>query len=153
MNNLSSNKSELISWDPKFATGIRLIDDEHKKLVELCKNLYNAILQNQSNENWHELMYATLKDCVDYVNVHFRHEEQLMKASKFDGYDVHRTHHMEFESKIAETVSNFNSLAIIDVLKFIKFLYEWILSHIAHEDKLYIPNLVEFLKANQSISL
>lgn len=34
-----------------------------------------------------------------------------------------------------------------DAIKFCKFLYDWVLSHIAHEDKLYVKKVVEYKQA------
>ena len=53
---------------------------------------------------------------------------------------------LEFTKKVLETAKGFNSMDFSDAIKFCKFLYEWILSHIAHEDKLYVKKVLEYKK-------
>lgn len=137
-----------ISWDPKFALGIGYIDDQHKHLVELCNKLYQEIMvnKNDQNDSWKISVGNTLKECVEYVKYHFSNEEKLMTAIKFDGFAVHKARHNEFTEKVLETARNFNSMTFTDALKLTKFLYNWILSHIAHEDKLYVKPIQEYKK-------
>lgn len=148
--NTSTYDADFICWNPSFNTGIVMIDEQHKKLVELCNNFYKAIIQNQKNENWHELLKSTLKECVDYVNKHFKDEEKLMRSASFSGFAKHKNQHDVFTEKVRETVISFNEITVAEAIGFTKFLYDWILSHIANEDKLYIPTLIEYLKASKS---
>ena len=81
---------------------------------------------------------------------HFKEEERLMIASKFDGYKMHKASHESFTEKCKTTYANFERLPVSKAIKFALFLYNWIHNHIAYEDRLYLPTLVEFLKNNQS---
>ena len=143
INNLSG-ESDFIKWDPKFALGITYIDEQHKHLVELCSKLYTQIMSNrssfedQSDAQWKQALVVTLKECVNYVGTHFSDEEKLMKLAAYEGYVLHKQRHDEFTKKILDTARQFSSMTFTDAIKFCKFLYEWILSHIAHEDKLYV---------------
>jgi len=142
------NDENFIVWNPKFETNILTVDNEHKRLVELCNAFYKSILQNQTKENWKETLSTTLRECAAYANYHFANEERLMKAANFQGYAHHKAEHEAFIEKVSETLKDFDKLTITDSINFAKFLYQWILSHIAHEDKLYIPKLIEYLKEN-----
>lgn len=139
-----------IRWDPKYKIGIPMIDAQHEHLVNLCNDFYQSLLKNNDRENYHSLVKGTLEDCLNYAATHFKEEERLMLASNFDGYKKHKACHEEFTEKVEITYGEFEKMPVSEAIKFAKFLYDWIHTHIAHEDRLYLPTLVEFLKKNSS---
>ena len=149
--NLTDDK-DFIKWDPKFALGIPIIDEQHKHLVELCNKLYTEVLdsrlkyENDNNTQWQNALAGTLKECVNYVATHFSNEEKIMKLVGYEHFSEHKNRHDEFTKKVLETAKGFSSMDFSDAIKFCKFLYEWILSHIAHEDKLYVKKVLEYKK-------
>ena len=153
--NLTDDK-DLIRWDPKFLLGIPLIDEQHKHLVELCNKLYTEVMEsrakygNENNTKWQNTLVGTLKECVNYVTTHFSNEEKIMKVVGYERFSEHKNRHDEFTKKVLETAKGFNSMDFSDAIKFCKFLYEWILSHIAHEDKLYVKKVLEYKKNNHN---
>ena len=40
----------LIKWDDKFLIGIPVIDEQHKKLIQLCEDLYQALMAGKETE-------------------------------------------------------------------------------------------------------
>ena len=141
---------DFIKWDPKYKIGIPVIDAQHEHLVNLCNDFYQSLLKNNNAENYQSLVKETLETCLNYAATHFKEEERLMVASKFDGYKTHKASHDAFTEKCRIAYSNFEHLPVSEAIKFAHFLYNWIHNHIAYEDRLYLPTLVEFLKNNQS---
>lgn len=139
-----------ITWNPKYKVGIPVIDEQHEHLVKLCNDFYQSLLQNNGEEKYRALIKQTLEKCLTYADTHFKEEERLMKASHFDGYRTHKTSHDAFRQKCQYTYSEIDSLPVSEAIKFARFLHEWIRTHIAHEDRLYLPTLIEFLKKNSS---
>lgn len=136
-------ENELIAWDPKFSIGYTIIDEQHKCLIELCSNLNKAILSQADSEGiWRKSMTDALKSCVEYVKVHFSDEENLMKKYNYPDYPAHKKRHDEFTMKVITTAGKFGTMDRKEALKFVHFLYDWILSHVAHEDKL----IAQYLK-------
>ncbi len=150
--NSSNAEKDYISWNPNLELGIEYIDMQHKHLVELCNKLHSEILQNgkDSGAGWKNQVAITLKECVNYVRTHFADEEKLMKLINYEGYDSHKKRHDEFSINVLETAKNFDTMSFTDAIKFAKFLYDWILSHIAHEDKLFVKPAIEFKKQRQN---
>lgn len=138
-----NNNSNLIVWDSKFETGIKFIDDEHKTLVELCNSAYKLILSNKDKDSWHDVVRSTIKECADYCKKHFSDEERLMKVINYGNFEAHKKRHEEFIIKVVDTSKGFDSMTVADAIKFIKFLYDWILAHIAHEDTQYIKEALK----------
>lgn len=143
--------SDYIKWDPKLELGIPVIDDQHKKLVVLCNNLYQGILRTKESSvaSWQDSLRGTLKECADYVMVHFRDEEKILQVVGYSDFANHKAQHETYTKKILETVQNFNNITISDAIQFVKFLYDWIMSHIAYTDKLYVKAVQEYYAKRQ----
>ena len=145
-----SKNKDFITWDPKFKIGIPTIDTQHENLVKLCNEFYQSLLKNNDKENNQLVVKQTLEKCLNYAATHFKEEERLMIASHFSGYKQHKASHDAFTEKCEITYVRIENLPIAEALKFAHFLRDWIQTHIAHEDRLYLPTLLEFLKKNQS---
>lgn len=129
-------EKDLIIWDPKFSIGIEVIDQQHKFLIELCAKLNKSILEkNETEDKWRSHMIEALKSCVEYVKVHFSDEENIMKKYNYPNYKEHKARHDEFTMKVITTSGKFSDMNRTEALRFVHFLYDWILSHVAHEDK------------------
>lgn len=144
--------SDYIKWDPKFEIGIPVIDEQHKKLVELCNTSYQALIkQGTTGTTWEQSISGTLRECVDYVQTHFKNEETLMRACEYPGFPEHKKVHDSFIKKVIETSRSFQGASgSTAAFKFVKFLYDWILSHIAHEDKLYVKSVLEYYRQRKN---
>lgn len=143
-----SENTNLLVWDKKFELGIPSIDAQHEHLVELCNNLYQNIIRQRDTgaEHWQVALSEALRETAGYIVIHFRDEEKLMKAAGYANFTEHRARHQEFVAKVTETITNFDKATFQTAFDFVKFLYDWILRHIAYEDKLYVKTIVEFSK-------
>ncbi len=144
----SDSNKIYIHWDPKFELGIPVIDAQHKKLVELCNTLYQELMQTQTTTtpDYKTALAEALHECVDYVKTHFKDEETLLRAAGYSGYEQQKMQHEEFVKKILETSGTFDKITFTGGIEFVKFLYSWILTHIAHEDKLYVKPVLEYYR-------
>ena len=140
-----------VSLDERYMTGISSVDEQHKTLVALCNNLYNLIMKERHSTAGHytEHVKEALDECTSYAQTHFAHEEKLMKACNYSGYVDHKFQHDQFVKRVIEETRYFNSMNLEKAFGFLSFLKEWILSHIAHEDRLFVPALKQYLLALQ----
>lgn len=135
-----------IEWNAKYEIGIPAIDEQHKKLVELEASFYTKLLTPTTNKDiWKTELTKALKDCCAYVQTHFRAEEELLKAAGYTQFSAHKAQHDEFTTKVLETARSFDSSNTLTAVKFARFLYDWILSHIQYTDRLYIPCVKTYL--------
>jgi len=131
-----SNKSvEIITWSDRFSCGIKLIDDQHKGLVELVNDMFNHATGNSIQE--HDYFNIVIQEVVKYVKVHFATEEKIMIATKFSGYAEHKKAHDSFVLAVVENINDYKAGKRLTLSTFTKFLKEWVLSHIAMMDKQY----------------
>ncbi|MCL2801151.1 MAG: bacteriohemerythrin [Treponema sp.] len=127
--------NELVTWSDKFSCGVKLIDDQHKQLVELVNEMFNHVTGNDLQE--HNYFNRVINDAVSYVKTHFATEEKLMLATKFEGYAEHKKEHETFILEVVENIKDYEAGKRLTLSSFTRFLKDWVLSHIALMDKKY----------------
>jgi hemerythrin len=131
-----SNKSvEIVTWSDRLSCGIKLIDDQHKGLVELVNDMFNHATGNSIQE--HDYFNIVIQEVVKYVKVHFATEEKIMIATNFSGYTEHKKAHDGFILAVVENINDYKAGKRLTLSAFTKFLKDWVLSHIAMMDKQY----------------
>lgn len=137
----SSPETEYIKWEKKFELGIDSIDKQHKQLLKMCNYLYAAIMSasGRTKDNWIPALQETIRETADYALTHLKYEEALMEKAKYPGFVAHKKEHTKFVKEVLERVQSFDEASFHTAIQFVKFLYEWILSHIACEDRNYAP--------------
>lgn len=137
--------------DDRYLTGISVVDEQHKKLVKLCNELYNAVMRERGtgSVDYTDHVKKALQECSSYAQSHFRTEEKLMTACKFSGYKEHKFRHEQFIKRVLVDSRNFDAMNLEKAMSFLNFLKEWVLSHIAHEDRLFVEPLKQYLAANK----
>ena len=140
-------QEEWIKWEKHFEIGIPVLDEQDKSLVNLCNRLHSEIVASRSGEGkgWRMAFSDALREAVNYTKTHFLLEEKLMAAAGFDGLSVHKNRHQEFIGKVGELLSSFDHCDIQAALDFSSFLHEWIIMHIAREDKLFAKKVLDYL--------
>lgn len=126
-----------IQWTQDMSVGIPLIDNDHKKLIELINQLQNATQYNIDEQ----LIRQAMNELVDYTKYHFEREEQLMRNNNYPDYESHHQLHQNMITKMADCMQKYHtdpSHTIDDTLNFLK---DWLVNHILHSDREYIPYL------------
>ena len=85
-----------VSWNKSFSVNNIEIDNQHKKLFELINKLHSSLKAGQGNT----VLKPVLMELVEYVKVHFAHEEKLMKEKQYPDYDKHKQKHEEYISEL-----------------------------------------------------
>jgi len=144
---------ELIIWSNKFACGLRLIDDQHRGLVDLINEMFNHVSGNYVQENNYFSMI--IHEAVNYVKNHFSTEEKIILATKFPGYAEHKKEHENFIRTIIQSIHDYETGKRSNLLAFTRFLREWVLSHIALIDRQYFDYFKKIAtrKADGSLSI
>ena len=132
---MTHHNEEWIVWSHKLSCGVKIIDDQHKGLVNLVNEMFNHINGNDVQER--NYFNRVIQEAVKYVRVHFATEEKIMIATKFAGYAEHKKEHDSFVLAVLNNVKDYEAGKRLTLVSFTRFLKEWILSHIAVMDKQY----------------
>ena len=149
----SKINDELVSWSSTFSVGVKLIDDQHKGLLNLVNDMYNHVIGDEVAERLY--FRQVIQKAVNYVKVHFATEEKIMIATRFPGYNEHKKAHNSFVLTVVQNIRDFEAGKKVTLASFTYFLKDWVLTHIAVMDKQYFVYFKKIAtrKANGSLSV
>jgi hemerythrin len=128
-----------IEWSDAYSLGIKIIDDQHKGLLDIVNDLYSHSTGNETEEMFY--FKDVIHQAVEYIKNHFQVEEKLLIATKYPGYVEHKKAHDQFTLTVVTSAKDFESGKRMVLEKFAHFLRDWILSHIAVMDQDYATYL------------
>ncbi len=127
----------IIKWRESYETGVEVMDNEHRELIEIINLLYQMQRDKKAYEELKKI-YARL---LEYTQNHFQHEEKLMMDAEYPGLVEQQENHAEFITKLKEMEEDLLAAKESAAPVVYKFLREWWLDHIVGMDKEYGPHL------------
>ncbi len=126
----------VISWSPDFATGIDIIDEQHKRIFDYLAEIDHAITTHSVEEVEH-----VIQELIDYAISHNTFEEGLMEQAGYPMLEAHRRTHEAFKTRAlgyAERLAGGQ-----DPFRLAREVRTdiglWLMNHIKREDKHYVP--------------
>ena len=133
--------NKIISWEEVYVVGIEQIDHQHKELVSLVNQLFQACLEG--NEHVAETFKETMSSMVDYVRFHFTAEQKLLTRINYPNFIEHKKQHDTLVLDILNAAKEYNEGKKFIPNNFVRTLRDWVLSHIAVSDKSYAAYIQE----------
>lgn len=125
-----------LQWSKRYVTGIDAIDADHKRLFRTINELHDKL----GGEAGLREIESTLDMLVDYVDSHFRREEELMQSCGYPDLVEHTGIHRRISHQVHDYQTAFEENGeIVDIDGFLDFLGNWLKGHIAISDADYIP--------------
>ncbi len=128
----------MMEWTDKLSVGVPSIDAQHKKLVAMANELYDAMKAGHGKD----VLNKTLDGLIGYTVTHFNYEEKLFAQTGYPATAPHKKEHedlkkqvLEIQEKMKAGVSFSQSMQVMDFLK------KWLTNHIMVVDKAYGPHL------------
>ncbi len=123
-----------MEWSDRYSVGVAVFDDEHKKLIAIINELYDAV---KAGIDKLDLQRVSDK-LVEYTLMHFKHEEMYFDDWAYPNSAAHIAKHaqlrqqvFEYRKQILEADSKELALDMLD------FLRDWLNQHIMVEDRKY----------------
>ena len=124
-----------VEWSDRYSMGIKIIDDQHKGLLNFVNDLFNHSTGNEDEERAY--FKEVIQQAVQYIKDHFATEEKFMVATNFPAYAAHKKTHDEFTLTVVKSVKEFESGKRLVLEKLAYFLKDWVLEHVAVMDTQY----------------
>ena len=125
---------DVFPWNDNFATGIALIDEQHKHLVHLINRLANHLARDI-----HAIeIQSVFDELANYAAVHFRDEETIWEPAFGDDPWLanHQKAHKSFLPKVLALQQENAGIPYEQSLEIIlTFLVEWLIHHILDSDR------------------
>jgi hemerythrin-like metal-binding protein len=129
-----------IKWSDEFSVGIESIDEQHKKLVNMIKTLYDALREGRASEVVDEI----LNGLFDYADYHFSYEEELFDKYGYPDARNHKEEHEELGHHLKQlSVKLEIGDCFMGEILLLEFLEDWLIKHIMTTDKKFGPFFIE----------
>lgn len=135
MNNII-NMAQLI-WKEEYNLGIKSIDEQHQKLIDLINDLYLAKRSDAATE----LIEKVITGLIDYTEYHFIFEEKWFERINYENQEDHIKEHQVFRDKLKKYQKELNkndTIPVSMVQNLVSWLQEWLVDHILVTDRKYI---------------
>jgi hemerythrin-like metal-binding protein len=121
----------LFVWDDKFNTGIEEIDRDHKRLVDLINDLYEAMQDGSGGA----LLLPVFSALKHYTETHFDQEERFMLDCDAPDQARHVEEHKQMRNKLTDLESRHRQGEAAISLQTLTFLRDWLKKHICVVDQ------------------
>lgn len=130
---------ELIKWTENLSVGVKELDNEHKKLIDLLNQLYTGMKNREENK----VIKLILDDLVNYTLSHFAHEEKYFKQYNYPKALEHIKEHENFRKEVTIFLEEFDTGKVTLSSHMLNFLTNWVTNHIKKQDKEYVKFFIE----------
>lgn len=121
-------------WENILKTHIFEIDEQHKKLIDLTNELYDAIQKGVAAE----IEKQTLIEICDYVKYHFATEEKYLMENNLEEYQHHKKQHSMLIDKMSNILKHYTPENIDIPNQIFDVLRYWVVQHIKKNDSKYL---------------
>jgi hemerythrin len=126
-----------VQWDQKLSVGIAQIDMQHKKLVSMVNEMYQAMSEGKGND----AVGKVVNDLIAYTKTHFAAEEKLMQSNGYPDFAAHKAVHDKMTQQVVQIQADFQAGKVALSTKVAAFLKDWLVKHIMGTDQKYAPFL------------
>ncbi len=127
----------VFKWDKSFSVGVEMIDNEHKKLIDMANEYYKVYIATQSKDLKNLALKELVAKLVEYTLFHLSHEEEILEKCEYTNLAPHRERHQEFRKKVIEMKNDLDEGKTVYSMEITNFIRYWLVSHINLEDKKY----------------
>lgn len=133
-----------MQWSEDLETGIQVIDDQHKRIVQYINELDHAIRTGDRNE-----VNRVIEGLLDYTITHFEFEEELQRRAEYPFLKAHQRVHEIFIRKLSSLRERFDNGENVSG-ELLSMLKVWLSSHIKGDDQDYVESVSNMLGAENS---
>lgn len=128
-------------WQDDLNTGIKVIDNQHRRIVEMINHLHDAMEHRDRRE-----MSDILDELVDYTLSHFTFEESLMEDAGYEFTRAHKRVHEVFVKRVSDYRLRLGAGEDIGN-ELLHTLSHWLFNHIRNDDKAIVDSVRRHLHA------
>lgn len=124
----------LMEWTEKLSVGVPRFDAEHRRLVDMVNDLFDAVQSGRGRE----ALGNILDDLIIYTETHFTNEEAALRDCGFPDLEAHLEEHHLLTDQVRDIrrkyLSGPSATLSMEVMNFLK---NWLIKHIQGSDRRY----------------
>lgn len=122
-----------LAWTEDLATGIALIDEEHKECFVKADQLFEAGKKGKGKEEVGKMLLFL----DEYTRKHFKDEEDYMLRLGYPGYAEQKQMHDQFIEQLKKLRQEYDQSGgnLLVILNANQMVIDWLIQHISVADK------------------
>jgi hemerythrin len=125
-------------WNDRISVGVSSIDADHKKMVGMINELFDAVVAGEGRNKLNDL----LDHLVDYTRYHFAREEKILARTRYPDAAAHKREHAEMRAWMDTAWHRYrNSATSAPSLEVMIYLKGWLLDHILGSDQKFASHM------------
>ena len=121
---------DYIEWTDDVKVGVKIIDDQHKSMVDSVNILFNRIGDEKKQETG-----KIFSQMLDGIKIHFETEDKFMTESNYLDYISHKLEHERLYNKLNEINKNLIKGVSELTIEDLKSIKKWFFNHLEFKDK------------------
>ncbi len=131
----------MINWSSDFATGVNIIDEQHKELFRIGNELSLMVVKTR-NQDSSEQIKEKITELMAYTRYHFSTEEKLFIIYNYKFSEEHKLQHQDFiEYMNSFEFSNNVNEQLLNIKRLVNYIAKWIFTHIHDSDMKFVTTL------------
>ena len=126
-------------WKDEYSVGVKSLDDDHRKLLNLINNLQTAV-HYQTGEVFEK---EALEEVVAYTKYHFEREEKMLQDAGYADLEAHKETHKKMILKVESFLQEYETKGHLVLEEMASYLRNWLVKHINGTDQEYSSLLQE----------
>jgi hemerythrin len=128
----------LIAWTNHLNVGVKLLNNDHKKLVILLNELHDGLVTGQSKLELEKIF----EKLIIYTRIHHVNEEKFLVEAGYHGTSLHKQEHDQMLDRLLELQTRFLGSAQLGVeMEILHQLRGWLFKHIQDSDQKFASHL------------
>jgi len=125
-----------VMWDEKFATGVEIVDKQHRGLIHILNGLYKSIGEGRGDA----VLQGIFGELQRYADYHFDTEERLLKLHAVTPHHQaeHVIRHMAYRRRIEDLKVRHEDGERLIPIQVLAFVCDWWLDHILTCDRIFV---------------
>jgi len=88
----------IFEWQNEYCVDNGLIDEQHKRLLEITETLFNSVIQQDDDR----ILTTCFNDLLSYTKKHFKEEEAYFKERGANGLSEHHLEHQKLAAELID---------------------------------------------------
>ncbi|WP_448605453.1 bacteriohemerythrin [Thermoflexus hugenholtzii] len=122
-----------IMWTDELSVDVPELDEQHRRLIDLLNEFYDAIERGHDEEAIRKL----IEGMEEYTVFHFCTEEQFLIEINYPDLEKHQKAHQILINEVKSAKARYQNGDRRAVRELIAFALAWLYSHILKVDKKY----------------
>lgn len=123
-----------MNWSDRYSVGVAVFDDEHKKLIAIINELYDAVAVGVDKPGLQRIS----DKLVEYTLSHFQHEEMYFDDWAYPDSAAHIACHAKLRQQVFDYRKEILAMDSKELaLDMLDFLRDWLSHHIMVDDRKY----------------